>query len=267
MTHKNYTTITVEEHGRAVRITLSRPKVKNAFNEDLITELTRALRTIESDEECRVVTITGSGDAFSAGADLNWMKKMAEYDYKENLADARALADLLETLYTLPKPTIALVNGPAIGGGVGLVAACDIAIAADSAFFSLSEVRLGLVPACIAPYVIRRIGERHARQYFLTGARFDANRASEIGLVNGVAASNDLENEAERWQNDFICCGPHALESCKELIAACSNGDIEDLKEFTARMIADLRISPEGQEGISAFFEKRKPAWVKKTEK
>lgn len=266
MTHKSYSTITIEERGRAARVTLARPQVKNAFNEELIAELSDALAALGQHDGIRVVTITGSGDAFSAGADLNWMKKMAGYDYEENLTDARALADLLETLYTLPKPTIALVNGPAIGGGVGLVAACDIAIAAGNAFFSLSEVRLGLVPACIAPYVIRRIGERNAREYFLTGTRFDAERAHAIGLVNRVASADELERETERWVRDFVRCGPRALESCKELIARCSTGEIEDLKEFTAKMIADLRVSYEGQEGIAAFFEKRKAAWNNTTE-
>ena len=266
MTSESYTTLTVERHEAAARITLARPRVKNAFNEELIAELTRALAALGAEDGVRVVTVTGSGDAFSAGADLNWMKKMAGYDYGENLTDARALADLLETLYMLPKPTIAMVNGPAIGGGVGLVAACDIALASRTAFFSLSEVRLGLVPACIAPYVIRRIGERFAREYFLTGARFDAERALEIGLVNGVAAPEELEAGASEWQERFVRCGPRALESCKELIARCSTGEIADLKEYTAKMIADLRISPEGQEGIAAFFEKRKPTWINDTE-
>jgi methylglutaconyl-CoA hydratase len=247
--------------GSVARVTLARPEVKNAFNEDLIRELTHALSSFAGRDDIRVVGITGEGDAFSAGGDLNWMKKMASYDFDKNLDDARALAGMLETLYTLPKATIARVNGPAIGGGVGLVAACDIAVASRDAFFSLSEVRLGLVPACIAPYVIRRVGEKNAREYFLTGSRFDAGRALEIGLVNRVTDAGMLDEEVERWEQDFLRSGPRAIESCKELIARCSTGEIEDLKEFTARMIADLRISYEGQEGMAAFLEKRKPAW------
>jgi methylglutaconyl-CoA hydratase len=266
MKHDSYDTIAVEQRGAVARVTLSRPEVKNAFNDTLIRELTHALSSLAGREDVRVVSITGSGDAFSAGADLNWMKMMASYDYDQNLDDARALATMLETLYTLPKATIARVNGPAIGGGVGLVAACDIAVASRDAFFSLSEVRLGLVPACIAPYVIRRVGERNAREYFLTGARFDAGRALEIGLVNRIVDAAMLDGEVERWERDFLRSGPRAVESCKELIARCSTGEIGELKEFTARMIADLRISYEGQEGMAAFFEKRRPAWTEEAE-
>ncbi|MBI4720879.1 MAG: enoyl-CoA hydratase/isomerase family protein [Chitinivibrionia bacterium] len=263
MKHESYRTITIEQSGSAARVTLSRPDVKNAFNDEVIAELTRALSSLGGRDDVRVVVITGEGSAFSAGADLNWMKKMAAYGYEQNLDDARALADMFETLYTLPKPTIARVNGPAIGGGVGLVAACDIAVASREAFFSLCEVRLGLVPACIAPYVTRRVGGKNAREYFLTGTRFDAEHALQIGLVNRVADGSLLDEEVRRWEENFIRSGPRAIESCKRLIARCSTGEIEELKEFTARMIADLRISDEGQEGMAAFFEKRKPSWTK----
>jgi methylglutaconyl-CoA hydratase len=261
MSKGSFETIKVSVEAASARVTLARPEVKNAFDEHMIADLTGALRELGSNEEIRVVRFTGEGDAFSAGADLHWMKKMARYDYNENLEDAMALADLLETLYTLPKATISMVNGPAIGGGVGLVAACDIAIASRDAFFSLSEARLGLVPACIAPYVIRRIGERYAREYFLTGKRFDAAAANEMGLVNRVVSGDELEDEALSWEKNLLACGPEAVRSCKELIARCSRGEIADLKEFTADMIASLRVSGEGQEGMSAFFEKRLPAW------
>jgi methylglutaconyl-CoA hydratase len=256
-----YETLKVTMEGESVRVALSRPEVKNAFNDELIAELTSALRDLADKGSVRVLTLTGEGNVFSAGADLNWMKKTAGYSHEENLADARRLADLLETLYTFPGATIAMVNCAAIGGGVGLVAACDVAVASRAAVFSLSEVRLGLVPACIAPYVIRRVGEKNAREFFLTGRRFDAAKALEIGLVNEVVETGELEETCRRLREEFLLCGPEAVKSCKELIARASTERIEDLKDYTARLIADLRASEEGREGIRAFFEKRKPSW------
>jgi len=261
MTQSAYETLTVTEEGPVARVMLARPQVRNAFNEVVIAELTNVYRALGKKESIRVIVLTGEGSAFSAGADLHWMRKMAKFTFEENLEDARALADMMETIYTTPKATIARVNGPAIGGGVGLVASCDITIASTDAFFSLSEVRVGLVPACIAPYVIRRVGEMHAREYFMNGKRFDAVRASEIGLVNRAVSPEKLDEEVNGWVKDFLHCGPNAIASCKELISRSSKETIAEVKDFTAHMIADLRVSDEGQEGISAFFEKRKPNW------
>ncbi len=243
-------------------VKLSRTEVRNAFDDVLIAELIRALADLAA-AGMRVLILTGGGETFCAGADLHWMKRMAGFDYEENLEDARRLAELLEVLYNFPGATIARVNGPAIGGGVGLVAACDIAVAGTNAVFSLSEVRLGLVPSCIAPYVIRRIGEKNAREYFLTGSRFDSAKAEQMGLVNTVVDPGALDGEVNKRTGNLLRCGPEAVKSCKELIARSSMESISELKEYTARLIADLRISAEGQEGIRAFFDKRRPAWDK----
>ncbi|MCU0727686.1 MAG: enoyl-CoA hydratase/isomerase family protein [Planctomycetes bacterium] len=258
----DYRTIEVSRAGGTTRITLARPDIRNAFDEVLIAELTAALSTVAGDAGARVVVLTGKGKAFCAGADLAWMGKMKDYTYDENLADSLALAKLMRTLFDLPIPTIAAVNGPAIGGGNGLVAACDIAIAAESAVFSLSEVKLGLVPACIGPYVIRRIGERVARELFLTGRRIGAARAAEIGLVNEAVPDDRLAGRVEEWVRDLASSGPEALRICKELISRTPGMDLDEAGRFTAEMIARLRIGREAQEGIAAFFGKRKPRWA-----
>ncbi len=254
-------TIEITEKGPASKIILSRPKVKNAFDEVLIEELTGAIREIGESENIRVVILTGKGDVFSAGADLNWMRKVSSYTYEENFADAMALADLMQALYSMPQATIARVNGPCIGGGLGLVSACDIAIASSDAFFALREVRLGITPAVISPYVIRKIGERHARDYFLTGRRMDAQAAMAAGLVNEVAEPEKLDEAVDSWVKRFTHSGPEAVKACKELIARVSGSRIDEVKEFTADMIATLRVSDGGKEGFQAFFEKRKPKW------
>jgi methylglutaconyl-CoA hydratase len=207
------------------------------------------------------MVLTGRGDAFSAGADLGWMRKMANYSYDENVADAGKLADLMEALYMTPQATIARVNGPTIGGGLGLVSACDIAVASTTAFFALREVRLGITPAVISPYVIRKIGERNARDYFLTGRKIDAVSAELIGLVNEVAEPDKLDAAVDRWSRRFLRCGPEAVRACKELIATVAGRPIGEVKDYTADMIARLRASDEGREGFTAFFDKRKPNW------
>jgi methylglutaconyl-CoA hydratase len=258
----DYRTIELSRTGKVARITLARPDIRNAFDEVLIAELTDALEGVATDEGARVLVLTGKGKAFCAGADLAWMGKMKDYTYDENLADSLALAKLMRTLFDLPIPTIAAVNGAAIGGGNGLVAACDIAIAAESAVFSLSEVKLGLVPACIGPYVIRRIGERMARELFLTGRRIGAARAAEIGLVNEAVPDALLEARVEEWVRDLASSGPEALRMCKELIARVPGMDLDEGGRFTAEMIARLRVGAEAQEGIAAFFGKRKPRWA-----
>ena len=261
MTQAPYRTIEVKEKGPLAEIFLARPEVKNAFDEKLIEELTGAVRSIGGRKDIRVLVLSGRGDVFSAGADLGWMRKMAAYSYEENVADAARLADLMHTLYTAPAATIARVNGPTIGGGLGLVAACDIAVASSEAFFALREVRLGIAPAVISPYVIRKIGERNARDYFLTGRRMDAAAAERIGLVNEVAAPGALDEAVGRWVERFLRCGPEAVRAGKELIARVAGEPTGELKAYTADLIARLRASDEGQEGFAAFFDKRKPSW------
>ena len=244
-------------------VTLTRPEVHNAFNDTLIAELNAVLSGFASDERVRAVVLGAQGRSFSAGADLNWMQRMAGYSEPENLDDARALADLMRTLYELPKPTLALVQGPTFGGGVGLVACCDIAVAAETANFCFSEVRLGLIPAAIGPYVIAAIGERAARRYFLTAETFGAREALRIGLVHDVVPDEALRDVGRRVIKALLRGGPNAQLAAKDLILLISGRPLDDLSEETARRIARLRVSEEGREGIAAFLEKRKPGWLK----
>jgi len=241
---------------------MNRPDVHNAFDDVLIAELTAELRRLDQASEARVIVLAARGKSFSAGADLNWMKRMAQYTEAENLRDAVALASLMRTLHGLKKPTIARVQGPAFGGGVGLVACCDIAVAAKEAQFSLSEVRLGMIPSVISPYVIAAIGERSARRYFLTAERFDADEAKRIGLVQGVVPASQLDEAVAAMASHLLKGGPRALAAAKKLISDVSRHPIDDaLAEETARRIAAIRVSAEGREGIAAFLDKRKPDW------
>jgi methylglutaconyl-CoA hydratase len=252
------------EHGIAW-LSLSRPAIHNAFDDALIAELTERLKALAEDPAVRVVVLTGEGASFSAGADLNWMRRMAGADEKENQRDARKLAELMRTLNYLPKPTIARVNGPAFGGGVGLVACCDIAIAADSARFGLTEVRLGLVPASISPYVIDAIGARQARRWFLTGELFDATTALAIGLVHQVVAADQIDAAVDAQVKLFRNAGPVAVTEAKALVHRVTHPDAKAqrmLDEDNAELIARLRVSSEGQEGLTAFLDKRKPSWA-----
>ncbi len=263
---KEYKTIRVENDGRVARVTLNRPEVHNAFNEVVIAELTGAFGEFTLQATgiggLRVVILTGEGESFCAGADLNWMKKMAAYSYEENLDDALALADLMYAVYTCPLPVIARVNGSAFGGGVGLASACDIVVASETARFSLSEVKLGLVPACIAPYVIGRVGPRNAREYFLTGVRIAADEALKIGVANRVVPAVELDAVVEGYVKHLLSSSPQALRWAKDLVSKTPKMKLEECRQFNAEMIARLRVSEEGQEGISAFFEKRKPKWA-----
>ena len=244
---------------------MNRPEVHNAFDDVLIAALTAELRRLEQLPEARVIVLAANGKSFSAGADLNWMRRMATYSREENLRDAMALADLMRTLDDVKKPTIARVQGAAFGGGVGLVACCDIAIASTEAAFSLSEVRLGLIPSVISPYVIAAIGEREARRYFLTAERFDAVEARRIGLVQDVVGSGALDEAVATIAGHLLKGGPRALAAAKKLIADVSRRCMDDaLSAETARRIAAIRVESEGKEGLAAFFEKRPPAWTKK---
>jgi methylglutaconyl-CoA hydratase len=245
-------------------LTLNRPEVHNAFDDHLIVQLTQKLRDVDHNGSVRAVVLAAAGKSFSAGADLNWMKRIARYSEAENIRDAVGLAGLMRTLNTMTKPTIARVQGSAFGGGVGLVACCDIAIADRVAVFSLSEVRLGLIPAVISPYVIGAMGERNARRYFLTAERFDAQEALRIGLVHAVVGDGELDGAVSRIVGELLKGGPKAIAASKDLIAHVTGRPIDHvLAEETAARIAQIRVSPEGQEGIAAFLDKRAPSWTK----
>lgn len=266
MDKSDFDTIIYERHEHVAWVMFNRPEVHNAFNVKMIEEMKEAFHRVKEDGAVRVVVLTGRGKSFCSGADLNWLREIVDYSFKQNLEESRALADILFQLYGLPKPTIAMVNGAAIGGGTGFLSACDIAVAAEEAVFGLSEVKIGLVPAAISPYVMRKIGESKAREYFLTGKRISARKAQEIGLVNEVVPLEKLSESVDRLIEDLLTSGPEAMASCKELISRTSYALIEDVKEFTANMIARLRESQEGQEGMASFLEKRKPNWIKNKE-
>ena len=261
----SYTYITYTTDARnTATITLNRPDKHNAFNEDFIAELNAALDDIRKDDQCRLMILRSSGRNFSAGADLDWMKRMAGYTRAENVRDANALAELLYKLNFLPVPTIARVQGAAMGGGCGLVSCCDIALAADNAVFAFSEVKLGLIPATISPYVIRAIGEKQARRYFLTAERFDANKSLEIGLVSGVMDESKLDEAVEKTIDLILANSSEAVKAAKQLVFDVIGKQVtRELLQQTSESIADIRASEEGKEGLSAFLEKRKPAWLK----
>jgi methylglutaconyl-CoA hydratase len=256
-------TLKLETDARGVAtVTLARPEVHNAFDDRLIAELTALLERLAQDDTIRVVCLAGEGKSFSAGADLNWMRRVAGYTYEENLDDAQRLANLLRILNDLPHPTVARVQGAAFGGGTGLVACCDIAVATRSSRFGLTEVRLGLIPSVISPYVIAAIGPRAARRYFLTGERFDAGQAHRIGLVHEVTDEDGLDEGVERMVSALLESGPRAVAAAKNLIAAIRYRPIDEtLSQDTAERIADVRSSNEAVEGVSAFLEKRPPGW------
>ena len=244
---------------------LNRPDVRNAFNDGVIAELTAAFDTLATDPDLRVIVLGGHGKAFCAGADLNWMRAMADYSWDENRADGARLADLLWTLAACPVPLIGQVQGDCYGGGVGLAATCDIVVAAHEAVFSLSEVKLGLIPATISPYVIRAIGERNARRYFTTAERFDAATAQHLGLVHEVCSADELPGKVDALVQAIAANGPQAVRASKRLIHDIADAVIEPaLSERTAKIIADVRASDEGREGMRAFLDKRSPAWQSK---
>ena len=252
----------IERDGGVARVWLNRPEVRNAFDGETATELRGLLDDLGADEAVRVVVLGGRGQAFSAGADLEWMKTVAAFGREDNLREADGLASLFFAIHTSPKPVVARVHGAALGGGAGLVAACDIAIAAEGTRFGFTEVRLGLIPAVISPYVVGRIGESAARELFLTGERFEAARAREIGLVCAVAPEADLDAAVEGRVSELLQAGPRALAEAKALLHAVSGRPVADVRRDTVERIARVRSSPEGQEGLAAFLEKRKPGWV-----
>jgi len=249
--------------GPVSRVTLNRPEVRNAFNDAVIAELTQAFTQLGQDPQVRAIVLAAEGVAFCAGADLNWMRRMADYTHAENLADAAALAEMLRVLYTCPKPTVARIQGDVYAGGMGLVAACDMAVSVDSANYCLSEVKLGLIPATISPYVIRAMGARAAQRYFLTAERFDATEALRIGFVHGVLPADQLDAKVDELTKALVNASPNALRSCKTLLHKVIGKDIDTaLIAKTVEGIASIRVSAEGKEGVQSFLQKRKPNWL-----
>ena len=259
---KEYSTVKLEKKGPVAIVSFCRPEIHNAFNDTLIYEMTDLFKSLKEDDELRVIVLTGEGKSFCAGADLNWMRRVKEYSYEKNLEESLALADLFYLIYTMPLPVIGRINGAAIGGGTGFVSVCDIAVAAESAKFSFSEVKIGVVPACIGPYVIRKIGEGKAREFFISGERLPASEAYRIGLVNRWYPDDKLDEEIDKLVKTILSSGPNAIKMAKELISNVPLMKPDEFKLYTAEMIAKLRKSDEGQEGMDAFLNKRKPNWV-----
>jgi methylglutaconyl-CoA hydratase len=244
-------------------ITLNRPELRNAFNDEVIAELTQAFTALGAREDIRAIVLCAEGPAFCAGADLNWMRRMADYSREENLADAGKLAEMLRVIDECPKPTVARIQGDAIAGGMGLVAACDIAVSVDTANFCLSEVKLGLIPATISPYVIRAMGARVAHRYFLTAERFTAQEALRIGFVHEVVAADQLDIKVSEVTKALVSNSPNAVKVCKKLLQEMAHQEIsQPLIRKTVEGIADIRASAEGREGVSSFLGKRKPFWL-----
>lgn len=259
----DFTTIELHTDPRGVAtLWLNRPDKHNAFNAEMIAELIQALRQVSEDDSVRFLLLRGRGKHFSAGADLAWMQASAQLDYAANLHDAHELGELMSLLYHLPCPTLAVVQGAAFGGAVGLTACCDIAIGASEATFSLSEVRIGLVPAVISPYVVQAIGERATRRYALSAERFSGECARELGLLAECYPAAELEAEVEQWVANLLLNSPQAMRESKALLHSVGSGVLTDaLRQRTESVIAGIRVSEEGQEGLNAFLHKRKPAW------
>lgn len=249
--------------GAVALVTLNRPEVRNAFNEDLIAALETTFRALDTDPAIRVVVLGAHGPAFCAGADLNWMKKMAGYTFDENVADATRLADMLHAIYVCSKPVVARVHGDVYAGGMGLVAACDMAVAVTEAHFCLSETRLGLIPATISPYVIAAMGHQAARRYMLSAERFTAAEAYRLGFVHEICPAEELDEHVGSLVDALLACSPHALAHAKRLVRDMATGPItDDVRHETAVRIAQARASDDGREGVKSFLEKRKPRWA-----
>ncbi|MEP4145628.1 MAG: enoyl-CoA hydratase/isomerase family protein [Halioglobus sp.] len=259
----NFVTTAIDARGVAT-VTLDNPQKHNAFDDKIIAELTEAFTTVDHDPAARVMVLASNGRSFSAGGDLNWMKRMASYSHEENMQDARALANLLKALNFMSKPTIARIQGAAFGGAVGLVSCCDMAIATERASFSLSEVKIGLMPATISPYVVAAMGQRASRRYFATAERFSADEALRLGLVSQVVAEEGILDAAVASLVDCLLTNsPAAMAASKQLVFEVAGRVIDEaLVDMTCQRIADIRVSPEGQEGLSAFLEKRSPNWI-----
>lgn len=263
MTNAPIKSLQIAVDGHVGTVVLNRPEVRNAFNDDVIAELAAAFRVLGARKDVRCIVLAANGKAFCAGADLNWMRRMADYSREENLADAAKLAEMLKTIHECPKPTVARVQGDVYAGGLGLIAACDVAITSDAANFCVSEVKIGLIPATISPYLIRAIGARAAHRYFLTAERFDAAEAARIGLVHEVVTADVLDAKVAQIVQALVAASPNAVRVCKQLIHDVAGRDIdEDLINQTVFGIADIRATDEGREGVQAFLQKRKPGWL-----
>jgi len=259
----NYETLTISVADKVATVTLNRPELRNAFNESAIAELALAFDELGRNELVRAIVLAANGPAFCAGADLNWMKKMAGYSHDENLADASRLADMLRTIYLCPKPTVAKVQGDCYAGGMGLVAACDIVVAAEGVNFCLSEVKLGLIPATISPYVIKAMGEQAARRFFITAERFDAAAALRMGFAHEVVVPENLDTTVAGIVKSLVSNSPNAVAEAKKLVREVVDLPVTDaLLRDTAQRIATIRASNEGREGVASFLEKRKPNWL-----
>lgn len=257
--------LTLTRSGTVATVTLSRPELHNAFNAEMIAELHATWQQLATDASVRVVVLTGSGQSFCAGADLSWMRASLQFSREENVADAERMAAMYEALNTLPKPVIGRIKGAAVGGGVGLVACCDIALAVESAKFGFAEVNLGIVPAVIARYVVPKIGASHARALFVSGRRFEAGLAQRIGLVHDVVPEAKLDLVVQKAIEDVLSSGPEAIGRAKRLVHAVATLPTAEMQRYTVETIAEARTSDEGQEGLRAFLEKRRPWWVEPT--
>lgn len=257
-----YHYLSVERRGAVEYLTLNRPDVRNAFNEDVIAELTAWARVRATDASLRVVVLAGAGKVFSAGADANWMAKMVGYSREENIQDAVKMAEMFLALNTLPAAVVGRIHGAALGGGAGLTAICDIAVAEDSALFGFTETKLGILPAVISPYVLPKIGPSAARELFLTGMRFSATRARDIGLVHAVVPAAELDGRVQTYVDELLTAAPTGVAASKALIAQVWGRSPHEAMPLTASAIAAQRVSAEGQDGLKAFLEKRKPRWA-----
>ncbi|MGM8885424.1 enoyl-CoA hydratase/isomerase family protein [Psychrobacter sp. 1U2] len=261
--NNNYNNLLVTIENYVATVTLNRPEIRNAFNDETISELTAVFETLGRSDAVRVVVLAAAGKAFCAGADLNWMRAMADYNYEENLADADKLAQMLKTIYDCPKPTIAAIQGDVYAGGMGLVAVCDIAIAVKNANFCLSEVRLGLAPATISPYVIKALGARASQRYFLTAEVFNAKKARQLGFIHERISEESLDDTVATLCAKIVNNSPDAVKTCKRLLHNIAGESIDDeLIADTVKEIADIRASEQGKEGVQAFLQKRKPDWL-----
>ena len=255
--------VTLTVNAGVATITLTQPEIRNAFSDAVIAEITAAFEAVAQHADVRAVVLAAEGPAFCAGADLNWMRRMADYSREENVVDAAKLAAMLHTIYTCPQPTIARIQGDVYAGGMGLVAACDMAVTADTAHFCLSEVKIGLIPATIAPYVLRAMGPRAGHRYFLTAERFDAAEALRIGFVHQVVSAEGLDAAVDGLLKHLLQGSPTALQACKKLVMDTAEHEINAaLIRQTVEGIADIRASAEGKEGVQAFLNKRKPSWL-----
>ncbi len=256
-----YETIKIYRKKDVITVALNRPRFHNAMNEKLMKELTSCFKELSNDNNTRIIILTGNGKSFSAGADLNWMKSMAQYSKEENIKDSRLLLDLYETIYNCPKPVIGRINGHAFGGGIGLVAVCDITIAIPSLKFAFSETKLGIIPSVISTYIVRRIGLSNMKRLFITGERFNSDYAKEIGLIDYVVPEEEFDSKIQEYIDLIHSSGPNAIMEAKNLVNNCQKMDVEEYKKYTVEKIAELRASTEGQEGVNAFLEKRKTKW------